>query len=528
MISAVSTLGLIGHPPIRELTRKSWDVIVVGAGHNGLTCAAYLARTGKRVLVLESNDRVGGACTLEETWPGYKISPCAYLCGLLHPLVIDELDLQGHGFEWIPAEAGMFVPFEDGSSVRFWSNEERCLDEVKKLSPPDVKGWQEMGRFVTRIRDALRPADERDLWLSLSPTRDEIFDRLKGDGDALAFLFEWSMADFVERFLEDERLHVALLGQGVIGTNANPFDRGTASIRFHHSSGRMFGRAGEWGYVRGGMGTVSFILCDIAREEGAVVAAGLPVGSIEPGEGVCLESGEKIASPVVISNADPITTSALLGSHRDPSWKSSIDAIPMRGCTVKLNVALHELPSFTARPGKDCLHHRGQINTPLTKGEWRENCAIANAGRLPDRLWTELYFQSALDRSIVPDGRHVMSVFAQYVPYAFHEGDWDNRRNEVASLALASIGRFCDNIPDAVEQFEVLGPPDIERKIRITGGHIFHGECLPDQMWDRRLSARTPHAWLLPLWSRNPSRRQRHRRQWPQRGNGSLKDLGTV
>lgn len=492
MHPSASTFGRIGHPPVSELTRQSWDAIIVGAGHNGLTCAAYLARAGKRVLVLEANEHVGGACTLEETWPGYRISPCAYLCGLLHPLVVDELNLLGHGFEWIPAEAGMFVPFEDGSSVQFWSDDDRCLQEVRQLSPGDVKGWQEMGRFVARVRNALRPSGENDLWLSLSPTRDEIADRLDHDTDALAFLFEWSMADFVQRFLDDERLHVALLGQGVIGTNAGPFDPGTASIRFHHSSGRMFGQAGEWGYVRGGMGMVSFILCDIAQQEGAIVAAGIPVSAIEPENGVRLEGGERIAAPIVISNADPVTSARLLGSNCESSWKSHIDAVPTLGCTVKLNVALTEFPSFNARPGTDCDHHRGQINIPLSKKEWKENCAIARAGKLPDRLWAELYFQSALDRTVVPEGRHVMSVFAQYVPYAFDEGNWNTRRDEVASLALESIGRFCENIPDAVERIEILGPPDIEEKIGITGGHIFHGECLPAYMWDRRLSARTP------------------------------------
>ncbi len=240
------------------------------------------------------------------------------------------------------------------------------------------------------------------------------------------------------------------------------------------------------------MGMVSFILCDIAREHGVVVAAGSPVAAIEPGEGVRLEGGEKISAPIVVSNADPVTSSRLLGSNSDPSWKTRIDAVPNLGCTVKLNVALAELPSFTARPGTDCDHHRGQINTPLSKKEWMTNCAVAKEGRLPERLWTELYFQSVLDRSVVPDDHHVMSVFAQYVPYAFTEGNWETRRDEVAALALESIGRFCENIPDAVEQYEILGPPDIEKKIGITGGHIFHGECLPEYMWDRRLSSRTP------------------------------------
>jgi phytoene dehydrogenase-like protein len=175
-----------------------------------------------------------------------------------------------------------------------------------------------------------------------------------------------------------------------------------------------------------------------------------------------------------------------------------VEAIPQTGCTVKLNVLLRELPDFTARPGIHPLrgypepHHLGQINTPLTKPEWQSAFETARAGRLPERLWTELYFQTAHDPSVAPPGRHTMSVFAQYVPYAFAEGDWETRRAEVGQLALASIGRYCRNIPDAVVDLHVMGPPDIERKVGLTGGHIFHGECLPDYMWDRRLEYRTP------------------------------------
>jgi len=164
----------------------------------------------------------------------------------------------------------------------------------------------------------------------------------------------------------------------------------------------------------------------------------------------------------------------------------------MTGCTVKLNVALRELPDFEASPGKDGPHHRGQINTILTKDEWRKNLGIAQSGQLPEHLWTELYFQSALDDSVVPPGKHVMSVFSQYVPYAFKEGSWDTRRKEVIDLALSSIGRYASNISDVVDHVETMGPPDIKSKIGISGGHIFHGDCLPDHMWTNRLSCRTP------------------------------------
>lgn len=492
-LSTADQLGKIGLPmPVKELAARRWDVIIVGAGHNGLACAAYLARAGKRVLVLEARERVGGACTLEEPWPGFRVSPCAYLAGLLHPLVIEELNFPAHGYEWFPSREGMFVPFDDGASIQLWDDDERAEAEIAQLSPKDVAGWRAMYGVMRRARNAIRPDGERDLWIGGPPTRAQIEERLQGDPEALGLLYDWSMVEYAERYLSDERLQCAVLGQGVIGTNASPHDKGTAFVHFHHSSGRLGGMNGMWGYVKGGMGMVSFILCDVAQEAGAVVATGTPVGRILPSEGVELASGERIYAPIVVSNADPRVTLKLLGKDADAAWQSKVESIPIEGCTVKVNVVLRELPNFTARPGTWEPHHYGQINTLLTKPEWKENHALAKRGELPPRLWTELYFQTPHDPSVAPPGLHIMSVFAQYVPYTFAQGNWETRRTEVGELAIRSIARYCSNLPDAVVDFEVLGPPDIEQKVGLTGGHIFQGECLPQYMWENRLAYRTP------------------------------------
>jgi phytoene dehydrogenase-like protein len=488
-VTVQDELGRVGLPaPMRELAARPWDVVVIGGGHNGLTAAAYLARAGRSVLVLEAREQLGGAATLDRPFADerYLVSPCAYVVGLLHPLVVAELDLRRHGFDLTLIDPSLWCPFPDGTSVAVYADAERTHAQIAALAPADVDGYRAYEALFERIRVALRTGP-RDAWVGASPDRAGLAELLGGDAEALEVLLHRSVADVVEEHVRDDRLRALLHGQGVIGTWAGPRDPGTAAVHAMHAMGTL--ADGRWGYVRGGTGRVSFAVADAAREHGAVLASGVPVAAVEPGVGVRLAGGELVRAAVVVSNADPKRTTELCASDVPTAWRERVAAWRSTSPVLKINCALARLPRFSAaaEPG---LPHRSMVTITSGIDATQQAFERAVAGH-PAPSWAEVYFPSAYDPTVAPPGGHVMSVFAQYVPYDLADGSWDARREEIADAALAEVARFAPDVFDCLVEREVLGPPDVEARIGLTGGHIFQGDCLPGQMWDRRFTPRT-------------------------------------
>jgi phytoene dehydrogenase-like protein len=495
MNKIAAALGEVGLPePIDRLAAREWDAIVVGGGHNGLTAAAYLARAGRSVLVLERRERLGGAATLERPFPdeGYVVSPCAYVVGLLDQLVIDELELERRGLRYWVADPNLWVPFDDGTAFGQWLDDDKTQANLEELgvSKSDIDGYWAYEELFDEVRRKLRKG-ARDTWVGDSPSRAEIEELVDGNQTMIDLLFEASIADVLDDHLDDERLKTALFGQGIIGTWGGPREPGTASIKLMHYQGDLDGQGPVWGYVEGGMGMCSFAIADAAAEAGAVLACGVPVAEILPGEGVRLEDGTALRSRMVFSNADPKVTLRLLeGQGVDAAFRERLEEWKVRSPVVKFNAALDRLPEWTAAPGAD-WPARATIDATGTMDEAQRAFEACARGE-PAVAFGEIYLQTGYDPSPAPEGKHLMSVFGQYAPYDLAQGDWDSRREDVARQFIELIDRFAPGIEDRLVAYEVLGPPDIESRIGLTGGNIFQGEVTPDQMWEHRLSPRTP------------------------------------
>jgi phytoene dehydrogenase-like protein len=446
------------------------------------------------VLVLEARERLGGACTLERPFSDerYVVSPCAYVVGLLDERVIRELDLRRRGFECYVADPNLWVPFEDGTAFGQWLDDARTQAGLEELgvSRRDIAGYWAYEELFDEIRRRLRTGP-RDAWEGDSPGRAEIEALLHGEQTMLDVVFSASIAEVLDDHMDDQRLKDALFGQGVIAAYGGPKDPGTASIKLMHYQGDLEGQGPVWGYVKGGMGMISFAIADAAREAGAALACGVPVAEIVPGQGVRLEDGTLIRARAVLCNADPKVALGLLAGQDVPEgYRHRLEAWKVRSPVVKFNAALTALPEWTAAPDQ---RWPAQATIDVTGGLEDAQRAFEACDRgEPAVGFGEVYVQTGYDSSPAPEGRHLLSVFGQYAPYTLAEGDWDSRREEVARQFISLIERFAPGFSDRIEAYEVLGPPDIEARVGLTGGNIFQGEVTPDQMWEHRLTPRTP------------------------------------
>ena len=467
-----------------------FDAIVIGSGHNGLIAANYLARDDKRVLVLERRSVIGGATVTESPRPGYNLSTCSYVCNLLLPEVVNDLGLKRYGYDIRAFEPGYFTPFPDGRYFMTFHDDAKTRENIRKFSEKDVKGYDAYWDMWNRILDRMQPFLRRDL---ASP--EEFAAAFSGpDGqDDWDTLTRKSIADVLDHFLESDEIKAPLSTGGVIGTNAGPFDPGTAYVKFHHLIGTVEGRQGAWGYVRGGMGSVSKALAASARAHGVVIETDAEVAEIDirhgRATGVRLLDGSRFTADVILSNADPQRTFlGMVGAEHLPSdYAAAIAGSRVKGSVVKVLMGLHELPDFTAMPGKEIgPQHTGGIticpSMSYLDAAWQD----AKAGRPSAHPFMDSYIQSATEDGLAPEGKHTLSLFVQYAPYDLAEGTWDERREEIGMYAVNTFAEYAPNLPDAIDFMEVLGPPDIEETIGITGGNIFHGEILPDQMFGGR------------------------------------------
>jgi phytoene dehydrogenase-like protein len=477
------------------------DVVVIGGGHNGLVCAAYLARAGRSVTVVERRHVLGGAAVTEEVHPGFKYSVCSYAVSLLRPEIIRELELARHGLTLLPLD-GTFTPLHDGY---LWRPEDPAAKhaEIARHSRKDADAYEDftttmaaMAAFAKPLLGMIPPdpnhVDLRGLLdtLGLGRAFRELGPRRQ---HLLIQLLSSSALDFVERWFESDPLKATLAASGIIGTFLGIRSPGTAYVLLHHYMGEIDGAFRSWGLPRGGTGAVSMAIAGAAQAAGAVLRTSAPVAHVivEGGAatGVVLESGEEIRAGVVASSADLRTTFArLVGlEHLPTEFAGVVKGFRFRGATAKVNLALDALPDFRCRPGPG-PHLAGAISISPGTAYLERAYDDAKYGAPSRRPYMDIVIPSVTDPTVAPPGRHTMSCFVQYAPYALADGAvWDDaRRDALGDTVLDTLEEHMPDLRAHVLHRQVLTPLDLEREFGLTEGNIFHGELTPDQLFFMR------------------------------------------
>jgi phytoene dehydrogenase-like protein len=476
-----------------------YDAIIVGGGHNGLVTACYLGQARRRVLVLERRPVVGGACVTEEVFPGFKVSTAAYVNSLFRKEIVRDLDLGRHGFAVLERNPSSFTPFPDRQYLLLGPDAALTRREITKFSAKDADAYPRYEAMLERVADVVEPTltevppdplrpGLRGLWKLFQLSR-----RLRklgpGLGEALEVL-TGAARPILDRWFESEQLKATLATDAVIGAFASPATPGTAYVLFHHVMGETNGKRGVWGYVRGGMGGLTQALAGAARERGVEIRTGASVSRIlvEKGRaaGVVLEGSEEVRAPVVASNADAHVTFTRLLSPADlpADFLEAVRRIRYDSASLKINVALSELPDFLACPGREPgPQHRGTIHICPDLDFIERAFDDAKYGRPSERPLLECTIPSVVDPSVAPPGQHLMNLFVQYAPYQLRGTTWDDERDRFADRCFDLLNEYAPNFKRSVIARQVLTPLDLERTFNLTGGNIFQGAMTLHQLF---------------------------------------------
>jgi phytoene dehydrogenase-like protein len=480
----------------------NFDAIIIGAGHNGLVTACYLARAGWKVLVLERRHVVGGACVTEEVFPGFKVSTAAYVNSLFRKEIIRDLKLADHGFAVLERNPSSFTPLPDGRSLLLGPDSDLNRREIAKFSVRDAENYPKYNAMLERVADVIEPTllmrppnvlrpGLRDLWRLWKLSR--AFRQMgTGMSEAIEVLTGPARA-ILDRWFESEQLKATLATDAVIGALAAPSMPGTAYVLFHHVMGETNGKRGVWGYVKGGMGGLTQALAGAARGLGVEIRTEAEVARIGVHNcavtGVTLAGGAEIRARIVASNADAHVTFNRLLDNRllPPAFTEAINRINYDSASLKINVALSELPRFTACPNPTPgPQHRGTIHVCPDQDYIERAYDDAKYGRPSERPLLECTIPSVVDPSVAPAGQHLMSMFIQYAPYNLRQGTWDEIKESFADRCFDLLNEYAPNFKQSVLARQVLSPLDLERTFSLTGGNIFQGAMTLNQLFALR------------------------------------------